>query len=78
VARGEALCQLAESEGDEPLEDAEEDKVPALPALANPLQSQFWHLTRQLAGEHDAVWRCAPWAVMLPRFFGIAAHEERS
>lgn len=27
VARGEALCQVAEDEGDEPLEDEEEAEV---------------------------------------------------
>jgi hypothetical protein len=31
VARGEALCQVAEDEGDEPLEDEEEAEV--LPCL---------------------------------------------
>ena len=34
VARGEALCQLAQSEGDEPLEDAEQDEVQPCMALS--------------------------------------------
>ena len=55
VARGEALCQLAESEGDEPLEDAEEDEVRQHCLFWQPLSGKpaFSNLHQHPDGQQD-------------------------